>query len=176
MFYIKNSFEKIKIALTKAPVLISPNFTKEFLTFSFASEDTLVVVLLQTNKDGLEQPIAFFNKTFRDSQIKYNTLEKQAYSLVKALNFFRIYVLHSKFIDYVPNAAIKNVLTQPDSERKRGKWIAQIMEYDVDIRPTKLVKGQGLDKLLADSNFQALGLHLMVEKPTKEELQAEQEK
>ena len=50
------------------------------------------------------------------------------------------------------------------------------MEYDVNIKPTKLVKGQGLEKLLADSNCQALGLHLMAEKPIQEELQAEQEK
>ena len=48
------------MALTEAPVLVSPNFTKEFLHFSFASEDTLPAVLLQKNKDGLEQPIAFF--------------------------------------------------------------------------------------------------------------------
>ena len=47
------------------------------------------------------------------------------------------------------------------------------MEYDVDIRPTKLVKGQGLAKLLADSNCQALGLHLMAEQPAQEEVQAE---
>ena len=83
--------------------------------------------------------------------------------MVKALKFFRIYVLHSKVIAYVPNAAIKDVLTRPNSEGKRGKWIAKIMEYDVEIRPTKLVKGQGLAKLLADSNCQALGLHLMTE-------------
>ena len=81
--------------------------------------------------------------------------------MVKALKFFRIYVLHSKIIAYVPNTTIKDVLTQLDSEGKRGKWIAKIMEYDVDIKPTKLVKGQGLAKLLADSNCQALGLHLM---------------
>ena len=56
---VKNSFEKIKMALTKAPVLVSPDFTKEFLTFSFVSKDTLADVLLQKNKDGLEQPISF---------------------------------------------------------------------------------------------------------------------
>ena len=50
----KNSFEKINIALMEAPVLVSFDFTKEFLTFSFASEDTLAIVLLQKNKDGLE--------------------------------------------------------------------------------------------------------------------------
>ena len=96
--------------------------------------------------------------------------------MVKALKFFKIYVLHSKVIAYVPNTPVKDFLTQPDSEGKRGKWIAKIMEYDVDIRPTKLVKGQGLAKLLADSNCQALGLHLMAEQPTQEEIQAEQEK
>ena len=86
--------------------------------------------------------------------------------MVKALKFFRIYVLHSKVIAYVPNVAIKDVLTQPDSEGKRGKWIAKIMEYDVDIRPTKIVKGQGLYELLVESNCQALGFHLMAEQPT----------
>ena len=106
-----NSFAKIKMALTEARVLVSPYFTREFLTFSFESEDTLAVVLLQKNKDGLEQPIAFFSKTLRDSELKYNILEKQSYSLVKALKFFRIYVFISKFISYLPNVVVKDVLT-----------------------------------------------------------------
>ena len=115
-------------------------------------------------------------KTLIDSELKYSTLEKQAYSLVKELQFCRIYIMHSKIISYVPNVAVKDILTQPDSEGKRGKWIAKIMEYDVEIRPTKLVKGQGLEKLLADSNCEALGLHLMVEQSVQEELQIKQEK
>ena len=66
----KNAFEKIKMALTEAPILVSPYFTREFLTFSFASEDTLAVVLLHKNKDGLGKPIAFFSKNLRDSELK----------------------------------------------------------------------------------------------------------
>ena len=50
------------------------------------------------------------------------------------------------------------------------------MEYDVEIRPTKLVKGQGLAKLLAESNCQALGLHVMAEESVPEEDQAILEK
>ena len=106
----KNSFEKIKKALTEAPVLVSPDFSEYFLTFSFASHDTIAAVLLRKNDDGLEQPIAFFSKTLKDSELKYSTLENQAYSLVKALKFFIIYVLHSKVIGYVPNDAIKDIL------------------------------------------------------------------
>jgi hypothetical protein len=40
------SFEQIKKALTEAPVLISPDYSKDFLIFSFASPDTVAVVLL----------------------------------------------------------------------------------------------------------------------------------
>ena len=65
------------MALIEAPVLVRLDFTREFLTFSFASEDTLAVVLLQKNKDGLEQPIAFFSKTLRYSKLKYIILENR---------------------------------------------------------------------------------------------------
>ena len=55
--------------------------------------------------------LPFFSKTLRDSEMKYSILDKQAHALVKALKFFRIYVLHSKVISFVPNAAVKDVLT-----------------------------------------------------------------
>ena len=50
------SFEKIKQALIEAPILISPDFSKDFLVFSFAYEDIIPIVLLQNNSKGLEQP------------------------------------------------------------------------------------------------------------------------
>jgi hypothetical protein len=43
----KNYFEDIKVALTKAPVLASPNFAKYFILLSFALEHTIAGVLLQ---------------------------------------------------------------------------------------------------------------------------------
>jgi hypothetical protein len=86
-------------------------------------------------------------------------MEKQAYAMVKALKDFRTYVLHSKIIAYVPTSAVKDILVQADSDGKRGRWIAKIQEFDLDFKPTKLVKGQGLAILLAESNFQALGMN-----------------
>jgi ribonuclease HI len=85
----KESFENIKQALIKAPVLIIPNYSKEFLIFSFSSEDTIVVVLLQRNDQGYEQPISFFNKTLRDSELKYDIMEKQAYALGEGFKIFQ---------------------------------------------------------------------------------------
>jgi hypothetical protein len=107
-------------------VLASPNYTKEFLIFYFASEHTIAATLLQKNKEGFEQPIAFFSKSIRDAKLRYDILEKQDYAMVKALNFFWTYVLHSKIITYVPTSSVKDILVQSDSDSRRGRWLAKI--------------------------------------------------
>ena len=68
-------------------------------------------------------------------------MEKQAFALVKAIKYFRVYVLHSHIISYVPNVVVKDVLTQSGQNGKTGRWIAVILEYDIEIKPTKLIKG-----------------------------------
>jgi hypothetical protein len=75
-------------------------------------------------------------------------MEKQAYALVQSLKHFRSYVGYSRIIAYVPHAVVKDILTQQDCLGIRGKWVSRIQEYDMEIRPTKLVKGQGLAKML----------------------------
>ena len=145
----------------ESPTLISPDYTKEFCVFSFASYDTLVVVLLQKNDEGIEHPMAFYNKTPRDAELRYDLIEKQSYVLIKSLKTFRIYILHSKVVAYVPSASVKDVLTQPDIDGKRAKWIAKFIEFNIEVKPTKLVKGQGLAKLMAKENCSLLDINSM---------------
>ena len=45
----KKAFKDIKQAISEAPVLISPDFEKDFLVFLYASEHTVAAVLLQKN-------------------------------------------------------------------------------------------------------------------------------
>ena len=120
-------------------MLVSPNFSKEFMIFSFASKHTIAGVLLRKNKQNLEQPIAFYSKALRDSTLKYDIMEKKAYASIKTLKEFRVYILHSHSIVFVPSAAIKDILTQVEPDGRRAKWITTLLEYDIEIRPTKLV-------------------------------------
>jgi hypothetical protein len=165
----KQSFEQVKHALTQALVLISPDYTKDFYLFYFASEHTITTVLLQKNSEGYEQPIAFFSKALRDAALNYNIMEKQDFSLVKAIKDFRVYILHSHTIAYVPNVVVKDILIQDNLDARRGKWIAVILEYDIEIKPTKLIKGQGLAKLMDESNFHALDINFLAAFDKQEE-------
>ena len=47
--------------------------------------------------------------------------------------------------------------SQQDCLVIRGKCV-KIQEYDLEIRPKKLMKGQGLAKMLAQENEEALGI------------------
>jgi hypothetical protein len=147
--------------MTEAPMLINIDYSKESFIFSFSSCDKLVVVFLQKNIEGLEQPISFFSRALRDAEMRYDIMEKKAYDLVKSLNAFKIYVLHSKIIAYVPSASVKKILIQSDIDGRRRKWITNIMEFELEINPSKLIKGKGLAKLLAKSNSKALGVNFI---------------
>ena len=68
-------------------------------------------------------------------------MEKHDYALVKALKEFRIYISHSHIVAFVPSSTVKDILTQPNPEGRRDKWIATLLEYDIEIKPTKLIKG-----------------------------------
>jgi hypothetical protein len=81
---------------------------------------------------------------------------------VKSLKAFRIYVLHSKVIAYVPSAFVKDILIHLDIDGRRSKWISQNLEFDLEIKPTKLVKGQHFSKLLAKSNCKYLGVKFII--------------
>ena len=72
-------------------------------------------------------------------------------------------------IAYVPNVVVKDILTQNGPDGKRGKWIATILEYDIEIKPTKLIKGQGLAKLMAESNCRALDIYFIGDLDDQEE-------
>ena len=145
----------------EAPTLISLNYTKGFYIFSFSSYDTVAAVLLQKDDEGLDRPISFFSKTLRNDELKYDPIKKQAYALIKSLKSFRNYILHTKVISYVPSTSVKDVLTQTDIDGKRAKWIAKLIEFDIEVNPTKLVKGQGLAKLMAEENCDLLGMNLI---------------
>jgi len=134
----RRSFESIKRAIMEAPTLISPDYGKEFHIFSFASGDTLAAVLLQKDDEDSKHPVAFFSKTLRDAKLRYDIIEKHAYVLIKSLKYFRIYILHSKVIEYVPSASVKHVVKQPDVDGRRAKWIAKLIEFNIELKPTKL--------------------------------------
>jgi hypothetical protein len=152
----KREFMDIKQTLCQSPVLANPDYGKIFQLFSFASTLTMVVVILQKNNEDMEQPITFMSKDFQGSELNYELMEKQAYALVKSLGHFRDYFWNAIVIAYVPHPMVKNILVQKECIGTRGRWITKIQEYNLKIKPTKLIRGQGLAKMMAERSLDAI--------------------
>ena len=150
----KDAFNNIKDVISRALVLRSPDFNRDFFLYTFASTQSLAAVLNQKDDGNNEAPVSFMSTNLQGDELNYPTIDKQAYTVYKAVNHFRSYILknHTKVI--VPHPAVRSLFTQQEMGERRGNWMEVVQEFDLDIKPAKLVKGQGLSKLTAKSQDQ----------------------
>ena len=87
----EQSFEQLKQRLIEAPVLVFPNFEKEFLLETDASGKVLGAVLAQEQSDGSVYPIAYASRTLEPSE-KYGVTEVEALAVVWAVKHFQHYL------------------------------------------------------------------------------------
>ena len=72
----KNAFNKIKTSISHAPSLKSPNFEKDFILYTFASDDSLASVLTQKEDGGDEYPISFMSTGLQGAELNYPAVDK----------------------------------------------------------------------------------------------------
>lgn len=65
------SFQRIKEAIREAPALVSPNFGKEFLLYTFASNVSYAAILTQKNDNGNEVPISYMSCNLQGAELNY---------------------------------------------------------------------------------------------------------
>lgn len=68
-------FDKIKQVITHAFVLVSPNPSHPFNLFSYATKETIAIVISQKNIEGHENPIAFMSIILKGVKLNYILLE-----------------------------------------------------------------------------------------------------
>jgi hypothetical protein len=130
---------------------MSPDFSQDFTLYTFASDRSYAVVLTQKNVENNEVPIAFMSSAFKGAELNYPAVDQQAYAVFKAVKHFRSYLLKSRTKIIVPYPAVRNLLVQKELGEKRANWVTSLQEYDIEITPAQIVRGQGLCKLVVDS-------------------------
>lgn len=106
----KKDFDDVKKTIANAPMLVSPNFEKDFIIYCYASKHSLSNILTQQDDEGSEAPIAFMSVPLRKHELNYAPTDM--FAIVKALKKFRYYILHSHSFMYVPKTIVKSILTQ----------------------------------------------------------------
>ncbi|GFY75941.1 retrovirus-related Pol polyprotein from transposon 17.6 [Trichonephila inaurata madagascariensis] len=80
----QESFVQLKEKLSPNPVLYAPDFKRQFILQTDASDTGIGIVLAQRNDRGEEHPILNLSKKFSDAEKVYCTTEKECAAIVYA--------------------------------------------------------------------------------------------
>jgi hypothetical protein len=125
----ENAFVHLKHTLTQTPVLMYPDFDKDFSISVDASGRGLGAVLSQLDKQNRECVIAYASRALSKEERKYGTTEREACGLVWSLEHFRPYI-HGHHTDvYVDHQPLKWLMTARDPTGRLSRWALRIQPY-----------------------------------------------
>lgn len=144
----QSSFKKVKQILMSEPVLIAPNFERQFKLNVDASDVAVGGVLFQEDEDGINHPICYFSKKFNKHQRNYSTIEKETLALLLALQHFDVYLNVVKFpiLVYTDHDPLRFIHRMKNSNQRLLRWSLSLQEYDLVINHIR-----GKDNIIADA-------------------------
>ena len=106
-----------------------PDPNKEYNLYTDASDIALGAVLMQKDDDGHERPIQFISKKFASCQARWPCLEKEAYSILYALDRLKTYLRGAKFTVFTDNKPCVSLFKGQIKNAKLERWALIIMSY-----------------------------------------------
>ncbi|GFT46326.1 retrovirus-related Pol polyprotein from transposon 17.6 [Trichonephila clavipes] len=123
----QDSFDKIKRALTEAPVLQLPNFTEQFNLFTDASGVGIGTVLNQNHR-----PIAFASRTLNKAERNYIVTERECLAVIWALNKLKTYFGSLPVKVITDHAALTKLTNRKNLSSRMIRWAFKLSEFNIE--------------------------------------------
>jgi hypothetical protein len=91
----------MKTSLTTLPILIVPNWTKEFHVYTNASNYAIGIMLAQNLNDTIDKPIYYANQLMTGVEMNYSTTKKEALAMIYVIKKFHHCLLGNNFTFFV---------------------------------------------------------------------------
>lgn len=124
----KEAFEKLKVAMSSAPVLATPHFPKQFVIECDGSGGGIGVVLMQEGR-----PFAFVSKALSPKNLDLLTYEREMLAVVFVVQKWPPYLLGRHFKICTDHFSLKYLLEQRISTLMQYKWLTKLIGYDFEI-------------------------------------------
>ena len=143
---VLEAFEKLKTALTSAPVLAYFDVTAKTDLFTDASLIAIGGVVQQTDKDGNSRPVGFYSRRLTPTEARYDTYERELLGVKDSLLSFRHWLLGVPVTVRTDHDSLRWLMSQQDISGKRLRWLAIISEFNV----TEIKHVPGSSNVVAD--------------------------
>ena len=130
----QNAFDKIKRTLVSAPILVYPDFTREFHLFVDASSTGMGMALAQIDDNGRERVVAYNGRNFNKAELNYSTTHREGLALVEAIKKFQPYLHGKKFTVHTDHSALQWLMTgKHPLVGKLARWALLLQQFNFDI-------------------------------------------
>jgi len=130
------AFKSLKRALSEAPVLQIPDFSKEFVLATDASDLAVSAVLQQRVGDGLA-PIAYYSRVLTAAEWRYSTYEKECLAVLFGCEKCRSYLEHKEFELFCDNLTLCWLLKKVKDVGRLGRWILHLAAFKFKVKHTR---------------------------------------
>jgi hypothetical protein len=127
----RQAFERLKEALTTAPVLAIPQFGKPYIIYTDASDYAVGAVLLQDQGDG-PRPCAYFSRKLRPAEKNYSVGDKELLAIICALREYSVYIQGVPTKLYTDHANHKTLFSRKAEEFETprvARWICYLQRF-----------------------------------------------
>jgi transposase InsO family protein len=129
----QKAYDDLLGQLMSPPVLRLPDFGKEFLVRTDASDYAVGGVLMQEH-DGQMMPVAFYSKKLTKAEKNYTTTEKEALAVVRAIKQWWFYLDGRKFVIETDHSALRSVLKSKEPTGRIARWVMRLSELEFEVR------------------------------------------
>lgn len=136
------AFVALKSIISSTPVLILPDFTKEFILETDASHSGIGVVLIQKNR-----PVAYFSKVLAPKHRGKSIYEKEYMALLIAIDKWRHYLQFKHFVIRTDHHSLKYLMEQRVTSALQQKRLTKLLGLDYEIQYKKGAKNRVADAL-----------------------------
>ena len=126
------SFEKLKAALSSAPILGFPDMSKPFILDTDASGFGIGAVLSQIH-DNKEVVISYFSKALSKAQRQYCVTRRELLAIISGVKNFHHYLYGSNFIVRTDHGALTWLLRFKNPEGQMARWLQTLSTYNFEV-------------------------------------------
>ena len=127
------SFKSLKRALCQSPVLRSPDFKRQFILQTDASDRGVGAVLSQMGEDGKEQSVAYFSRKLLPREVRYYTIEKECLAIKLGVEAFRVYLLGREFVVQTDHRSLVWLNKLKDKNARLARWSLILQQYNYTV-------------------------------------------
>ena len=140
------AFQTLISLLSKSPILCLPDFEKQFIVRTDASDIGIGAVLLQEYQ-GCKFPICYASKKLLDREKAYSVIEKECLAVVWAVKKFQSYLYGTHFVLETDHEPLVYLNKAKCANARLMRWALSLQPFKISIIGIKGKDNAGADFL-----------------------------